>query len=46
VHVFAPKEQVTSADIEAVYGLKVIVGAVDHHKIVVPVEEKPDWRTP
>ena len=38
VHLLAPKGEVTAEDIEKVYGVKVILGKVDHHKIVIPVE--------
>ncbi len=45
VHLSAAKEQVTAEDIEEVYGLKVVVGAVDRHKIVIPLDETMEQRT-
>ena len=38
VHLSAPKEKVTAADIEEVYGVKVIVSEVDDHKLVIPLD--------
>jgi iron complex transport system ATP-binding protein len=45
VHLSAAKEQVTAADIEEVYGVKVVVGAVDRYKIVIPLDETMERRT-
>ena len=38
VHLSAPKENVTAADIEEVYGVKVIVSEVDDHTLVIPLD--------
>ena len=45
VHLAAAKEQVTAADIEEVYGLKVVVGTLDRYKIVIPLDETMERRT-
>ncbi len=39
VHLLAPKEKVAAADIEEVYGVKVILSEVDQYKIVIPLGE-------
>jgi iron complex transport system ATP-binding protein len=39
VHRLADKEAVTAADIEEVYGLKVLLTEVENHKVVIPLEE-------
>ncbi|MBN1831864.1 MAG: ABC transporter ATP-binding protein [Deltaproteobacteria bacterium] len=39
VHLLAPKKEVTAADIEKVFGVKVLLGEVDQYKIVIPVDE-------
>jgi len=38
VHFLSPKDMVTSAAIEEVYGVKVIIGHVDGHKVIIPVD--------
>ena len=38
VHFLSPKEMVTSAAIEEVYGVKVIIGQVNEHKVIIPVD--------
>lgn len=39
LHLLAPKEQVTAADIEEVYGVEVLLKEVEHYKLVIPLDE-------
>ena len=40
VHSLSPKAMLTSADIEEVYGVKVIISQVNENKVVIPVDEE------
>jgi iron complex transport system ATP-binding protein len=38
IHFLAPKEKVSPHDIEAVYGVEVIISKINEHQVVIPVE--------
>ncbi len=42
VHFLSSKEMVTPADIEEVYGVRVIMSQVNGHKIIVPMDVEPE----
>lgn len=42
VHALAPKDAITSRDIEEVYGLKVILTSVENYRVVIPVDHEKE----
>jgi iron complex transport system ATP-binding protein len=44
VYWYGPKKEVTASEIEAVYGLKVVLNRVGPYTVVVPLEDQEEWR--